>query len=67
MRSSLLWKVWQTQQKRPKRHAPTKAPESLNNKGEINSGPAAGNDIGASSLEIRTWIFFLSRLPCGHP
>ena len=54
MRSSLLWKVWQTQRKRPKRHAPTKARESLNNKGEINVA-----QLLAMTSELHPWRFEL--------
>ena len=57
MRSSLLWKLEKTQWKMPKRHAPNKARERWNDKGEINKGPTTGNGVGASSLEIRTGNF----------
>ena len=61
MRSSLFYKLWQTQHqwgqgKRPKRHAPNKAQERWNNKGEINKGPTANNGVRASSLEIHKGI-----------
>ena len=39
-----------------KRHAPTKAREITRR--EINKGPTTDNGVGASSLEIRTGIFF---------
>ena len=57
MRSSLLWKLEQTERKRLKRHAPNKVRERWNNKEEINKGPTTDNGDGASSLEIRTGIF----------
>ena len=64
MKSSLLWKLeYWTQWKRPKRHAPNKARERWNNKGEINKGPT-------TEKELHPWRFeqelFQSRLPCGH-
>ena len=61
-----MWKLRQTQRKRPKRHSPNKARERWNDKGEINNGLTAGNGVGASSLEIRNENV-PCRLPCGHP
>ena len=65
-------KLWQTQhqwgqRKRPKRHAPNKAQERWNDKGEINKGPTTNNGVRASSLEIHKRIVSkLGWLPCGH-
>ena len=42
------------QRKRPKRHAPTKARESLNNKGEINVA-----QLLAMTSELHPWRFEL--------
>ena len=57
MRSSLLWKLEETERKRLKRHAPNKARERWNNKEEINKRPTTDNGVGALSLKIRTGFF----------
>ena len=51
--------------KKTETHAPNKARERWNDKGEINKGPTTGNGVRASSLEIRTGNLSES-VTCGH-
>ena len=62
MWSSLLSKARVNRTKKTETHAPNKARERWNDKGEINKGPTTGNGVGASS-----WRFELEIFQVGYP